>query len=219
MDAGRTKNFTDILYGVSYALSKCSTNSDRHMQILYKMTDILSRTGTISLSMINDSINNILDGTDVSISTGDVLVYSSPLSFYSAYNYEGCIKNIIKQICGIFVNDDATFNITYEYIGLLHDILFNRITDLNDILMIIPELDINQSEIIIDSNAHDAFFAGLWSFVFSESYDDAINRALSFENCPASILGITGAFASLYYGIDSVPLNWIVEFNSKFIEG
>lgn len=219
MDAGRTKNFTDILYGVSYALSKCNSNVDHHIRVLYKLTDILSSSGTISVSMIEDSVSNIFDETDTKISTGDVLVYISPVSFYSAYDYDGCIANIVKQICSIFIDDDALFNIAIEYVRLLHDILFNRITELDDILLILPELDINQSEIIVASNAHDSFFAGLWSFVFSKSYDDAINRALSFENCPASIFGITGALASLYYGIDSVPLNWIVEFNSKFIEG
>lgn len=218
MKSTRVKYITDILAGACYAMSQVPEYKIP-TELLASITRTIIDTNKVNLTDIRNGLESILTADQLrnSFNDGDVLIYISPLGFINSYEYDGKMSDVVSSICSIFTEDRIAHGVAIEYVRLLHDIAYNLIKDDNDILEILPELDVNQSEVVIDYDAKNVFFASMWSFIFSESYMDALNRAMSFDNCPISILAVTGALAGLYFGIEDIPIGWINNFINEFL--
>lgn len=87
-----------------------------------------------------------------------------------------------------------------EYINeLLH---FNRI--LKDDISKLDVNSINSSGYVIDT-----LEASLWSLLRSNSYSEAVLKAVNLGNDTDTIASITGGLAGIYYGYKSIPPKWI----------
>lgn len=67
-----------------------------------------------------------------------------------------------------------------------------------------PEEDIRSTGYVVDT-----LEASLWSFLVTESYQDAVLTAINLGGDTDTIGAITGSMAGLYYGADSIPQEWI----------
>ena len=57
--------------------------------------------------------------------------------------------------------------------------------------------------------------AALWSFYHSDSFEEAVLKAVNLGDDADTVGAITGQLAGAYYGIDSIPKKWITELRQK----
>lgn len=78
---------------------------------------------------------------------------------------------------------------------------YNRILNINISLLDIYE--INSTGYVVDT-----LEATFWTLLTTDSYDNAIIKAVNLGNDTDTIGACTGALAGLYYGIDSINESW-----------
>ena len=93
---------------------------------------------------------------------------------------------------------------------------FHRILELKvgeyDIapLPILQEEEISSSGYVLHS-----LEASLWCFLHSESYSEAVLKAVNLGEDTDTTGAITGGIAGIYYGFENIPEEWISEFVRK----
>ncbi len=167
---------------------------------------------------LNDICNRISEIKN----TGSILYAISPLTFadiFGLHHHE--LDDTIRKIVNVMNQDEKIQSLCVEFIHLLHDILWFKI-DKTDILNILPEFDILESEVICSTQEKDIFFAALWSFIFSEDYVSCYEKASNLKDTNSDIVGLACTFAGLYYGVDSIPTDWseqVFDINLKKADG
>ncbi len=86
--------------------------------------------------------------------------------------------------------------------------LFDRI--LNNDISTFPEDEIKSSGYVLDS-----LEASLWCFLNSESYSEAVLKAVNLGEDTDTTAAITGGIAGIFYGFDNIPDEWISELVRK----
>lgn len=81
-------------------------------------------------------------------------------------------------------------------------IYFERIT--NKKLETLKESDISSSGYVVHT-----LEAALWTFLTTNSYSDAILRAINLGEDTDTVAAISGGLAGIYYGVSSIPDNWL----------
>jgi ADP-ribosyl-[dinitrogen reductase] hydrolase len=82
--------------------------------------------------------------------------------------------------------------------------LFERI--LNNNISTYPEDEIKSSGYVLHS-----LEASLWCFLNSESYSEAVLKAVNLGEDTDTTGAITGGIAGIYYGFENIPEDWISE--------
>lgn len=117
-----------------------------------------------------------------------VLQIMSGLEKYSAYEK---MKSIVNE----FINTEP---ICSQYEQNIYDrILVQDISKMN-------EDSISSSGYVVSS-----LEASLWCFLNTNSYKEAVLKAVNLGNDTDTVAAITGGLAGLYYGVETVPQNWI----------
>jgi ADP-ribosylglycohydrolase len=88
-------------------------------------------------------------------------------------------------------------------IELFHKILKSNISDY-------PEDEIKSGGYVLHS-----LEASLWCFLNSESYSEAVLKAVNLGEDTDTTGAITGGIAGIYYGFESIPQEWIAELVRK----
>lgn len=144
------------------------------------------------------------------------LVWISPLAFYGIYGYSSeDLDTLVKEIINISTDNFVTVNVAVEYVHLLHDILWGKISK-NQIIEILPELDILEDELPAIRDARDTFFSALWCFTMNDNYLDTLKAAINLKSSTVYIRAIAGCLAGLYYGIDSISNELIESMNTLY---
>ena len=202
-----------MLYGAY--VGKIKYLMDQGVDISLKVLDD-STTNLVFMTRILESINSKghvlpndirsrIEGFNV---IGSVQYAISPLVFADIFGlYRHDLDEIVKQVVEIVNHDEKIQLLCVELIHLLHDILWFKI-ERDEILEIVPEFDVLESEVVCSEAEKDVFFAALWSFIFSEDYESCYEKAANLENTNSDITGLACTFAGLYYGIDSIPTDW-----------
>jgi len=86
--------------------------------------------------------------------------------------------------------------------------LFERI--LNNNISTYPEDEIKSSGYVLHS-----LEASLWCFLNSESYSEAVLKAVNLGEDTDTTGAITGGIAGIYYGFENIPEDWISELVRK----
>ncbi|NAS30029.1 ADP-ribosylglycohydrolase family protein [Flavobacteriaceae bacterium R38] len=76
--------------------------------------------------------------------------------------------------------------------------------------------DINESEIKSSGYVLHSLEASLWCFLNTDSYQEAVLKAVNLGDDTDTTAAITGGLAGLYYGYDKIPENWkkeVARFN------
>ncbi len=145
---------------------------------------------------------------------GSILCWIYLSAFCDIFTNHDTFENTVEQICRITHDNDNTVKLCTEYCYLIHDIFCNHL-DQEGILQLLPELDILAGDVPIYRDVRSTFFAGLWAFVHSTSYESAIdncselNHSDGFTNWIPTVAGI---LAGLYFGSESMPQNFIKKF-------
>jgi ADP-ribosyl-[dinitrogen reductase] hydrolase len=83
--------------------------------------------------------------------------------------------------------------------------IFNFERVLNRSVSAATESSIKSSGYVIDT-----LEASIWCFLNTDSYSDAVLKAVNLGGDTDTTGCVTGAIAGLYYGVDSIPLDWQV---------
>lgn len=157
----------------------------------------------------NDITNrfNKLNGSGNPFFDGSILFVISPLAFADIFGLHGHdLTDVIISIVSSLVDEETQW-LCIEYVHLLHDILWYKINK-NDILEILPELDVLESEVICNGDDRNVFFAALWSFIFSDDFKSCYEKASNLKNTNSDIVGVACTIAGLYYGLHGEELEW-----------
>lgn len=210
-----------VLYGAY--VGKIKYLMDQGTDISLEFLDD-STTNLVFMTRILESINlkghvcpndirNRMDGLNV---VGSVQYSITPLVFADIFGLHGHeLDEVVKQVVGIVNHDEKTQLLCVELIHLLHDILWFKI-ERDEILEIVPEFDVPESEVVCSETEKDIFFAALWSFIFSTDYTTCYEKAAGLKNTNSDITGLACTFAGLYYSVDSIPTDWSVQVFEAF---
>ncbi len=80
---------------------------------------------------------------------------------------------------------------------------YDRLKDL-DIFKSLPEDKIKSTGYVVD-----ALEAAVWSLITTDSFDQALLRAVNLGDDTDTVGAIAGGLAGLYYGYDSIPEEWL----------
>ena len=86
--------------------------------------------------------------------------------------------------------------------------LFNRILKNN--ISTFPEAEIKSSGYVLHS-----LEASLWCFMNSESYSEAVLKAVNLGEDTDTTAAITGGIAGIFYGFENIPEEWVADLVRK----
>ena len=73
-----------------------------------------------------------------------------------------------------------------------------------EVLMRLPEEEIRSSGYVVDT-----LEAAVWCFLTTGSYRDCVLRAVNLGDDTDTVSAVAGGLAGLYYGMESIPQNWL----------
>jgi ADP-ribosylglycohydrolase len=105
-----------------------------------------------------------------------------------------------------YFNLKADFKLYYPpsivmYISSAALVKFNRILEMD--ISDLPEQEIKSGGFVIDT-----LEAALWCFLTTETYTDAVLKAVNLGGDTDTTAAVTGALAGLAYGLDAIPADW-----------
>lgn len=145
------------------------------------------------------------------------LTHSHVLSIMSCYIYSYLINEYLKtiDINKAYENTRNHFKLIFEGkinkdYGNINDNkeYFNRLI-YNDISTL-EKKDIKSSGFVVDT-----LEASIWCVLTSNSYKDAVLKAVNLGDDTDTIGALTGALAGLIYGIKDIPTNWLNQLQRK----
>lgn len=219
MSSTIVRSSSSLVYGVLEAAYSGNSFNKAYLNKFLKICSSIKEKNCICLNDITSRLTDKLYADNVEYITilyndASVLTWISPLAFATIYNidysdFDSTIEEIVK-----ITHYSLVVKTAIEYVHLLHDILWDRITP-NDIVKILPELNISINSLVIDHNSiNDILLASLWCFVHSNDYNSALDKTNNFDKSNDSIRMVTGALAGLYYGnflVSSIPDNVQIE--------
>lgn len=175
------------------------------IQAIAKIIESIKKYNDFWLDDIRVNLTTI-DGLTENCEPNDgmVLCWIYLAAFSDIFVNHKMFDNIVEQICRVTHDSDESVNASLEYCHLLHDVFF-RYTDKDDILEILPELDILAGDVPVDRNVRRILMSSIWAFVHSDSFDSAMINCRELNGDSKSIEWIhivTGTLAGLYYEID-----------------
>ena len=146
---------------------------------------------------------------DYDKNNGEILCWIFPVGFFTAYDHTGTMSENVVDICKVTHDFETTKLVAVEYVRLIHDIFWKKLDYSDELLDILPELDILAGDVQCSRNAKNVFFASLWAFAHSENFESAMNNIKDLDNANECIYCVTGTLAGLYYGLQSIPKDFI----------
>ncbi|AQR94356.1 ADP-ribosylglycohydrolase family protein [Clostridium saccharoperbutylacetonicum] len=73
----------------------------------------------------------------------------------------------------------------------------------------------NEEEIKSSGYVIDTLEAAMWSFLTTDSYNEAVLKAINLGGDTDTIAAIVGGMAGTYYGFESIPNNWVQNLARK----
>ena len=61
----------------------------------------------------------------------------------------------------------------------------------------------------------DTLEAAVWSLLNTDSYEQAMIKAVNLGDDSDTVAAIAGGFAGLYYGYDAIPERWISKLQKR----
>ena len=67
----------------------------------------------------------------------------------------------------------------------------------------------NEEAIVSIHHAHLTIRAAMYCFLNTDSYEEAVLKAVNLGDDTDTTAAVTGALAGIYYGFDAIPEKWI----------
>lgn len=117
---------------------------------------------------------------------------------------------ISKEACKIYVKIAKGFISSKELNDILKDLntsdIFKRLKNIGSL----KEDNIKSSGYVVDT-----LEAALWCLCTSNSYEEALLKAVNLGNDTDTVGAVTGGLAGIVYGYDNIPKKWIKNLRKK----
>lgn len=115
---------------------------------------------------------------------------------FAGYLLAGCDKNTSYENTINFINSQCREQYGYEFKR------FIRILDKS--IISLPKEQIKSSGYVVST-----LEAVFWAFFNTENYQSSVFEAINLGGDTDTIAAITGGLSGIYYGLNSIPENWI----------
>lgn len=128
--------------------------------------------------------------------------------------YYFMVKSVIEGQESLIERLQQGLNAAYRYYrndkGNNAELLnYDRLADLN-IFKDLPEKLIKSSGYVVDT-----LEASVWCLITTDSFEEAVLKAVNLGDDTDTVGAVTGGLAGLYYGMDSIPMEWIKTIQRK----
>lgn len=136
-----------------------------------------------------------------------------PLAFTEADN------DTIAQVSAITHAHNLSKSICIDYIALARELIMGN--DIVSALSFISRTDgitkISEKEIRSSGYVADTFQAAVWCISTTNSYKDAVLRAVNLGDDTDTTAAVTGGLAGIVYGLEAIPQEWLDTLRGKDI--
>ena len=141
------------------------------------------------------------------------LTHSHPKSVIASIIYLELLQQLLDY--NKLESIENVFKITQKmYFPILPFKYVNELSTYNDFFNM-KLLDKQYSELKSSGYVVDTLFSAIWCFYYSNSFEDAVLKAVNLGGDTDTIASITGSLAGIYYGYDSIPKEWINKIVKK----
>lgn len=141
------------------------------------------------------------------------LTHSHPRSVIASIIYLELLQQLLEY--DKLESIENVFKITQKmYFPILPFKYVDELSTYNDFFNM-KLLDKQYSELKSSGYAVDTLFSAIWCFYYSNSFEDAVLKAVNLGGDTDTIASITGSLAGIYYGYDSIPKGWIDKIVKK----
>ena len=141
------------------------------------------------------------------------LTHSHPRSVIASIIYLELLQQLLEY--DKLESIENVFKITQKmYFPILPFKYVDELSTYNDFFNM-KLLDKQYSELKSSGYVVDTLFSAIWCFYYSNSFEDAVLKAVNLGGDTDTIASITGSLAGIYYGYDSIPKEWINKIVKK----
>ena len=141
------------------------------------------------------------------------LTHSHPRSVIASIIYLELLQQLLEY--DKLESIENVFKITQKmYFQILPFKYVDELSTYNDFFNM-KLLDKQYSELKSSGYVVDTLFSAIWCFYYSNSFEDAVLKAVNLGGDTDTIASITGSLAGIYYGYDSIPKKWINKIIKK----
>lgn len=141
------------------------------------------------------------------------LTHSYPRSVIASIIYLELLQQLLEY--DKLESIENVFKITQKmYFPILPFKYVDELSTYNDFFNM-KLLDKQYSELKSSGYVVDTLFSAIWCFYYSNSFEDAVLKAVNLGGDTDTIASITGSLAGIYYGYDSIPKKWINKIVKK----
>ena len=141
------------------------------------------------------------------------LTHSHPRSVIASIIYLELLQQLLDY--NKLESIENVFKITQKmYFPILPFKYVDELSTYNDFFNM-KLLDKQYSELKSSGYVVDTLFSAIWCFYYSNSFEDAVLKAVNLGGDTDTIASIAGSLAGIYYGYDSIPKEWINKIIKK----
>ena len=141
------------------------------------------------------------------------LTHSHPRSVIASIIYLELLQQLLEY--DKLESIENVFKITQNmYFPILPFKYVDELSTYNDFFNM-KLLDKQYSELKSSGYVVDTLESAIWCFYYSNSFEDAVLKAVNLGGDTDTIASITGSLAGIYYGYDSIPKKWINKIIKK----
>ena len=119
----------------------------------------------------------------------------------------GVLLRICEEVHALLTSPGSLFNSTL-LIDPAEVVMFDRLLKYD--IHMLPEAEIRSSGYVIDT-----LEAAVWCLLTTDSYSEAVLRAVNLGQDTDTTAAVTGGLAGLLYGYDGIPAEWIRQIARK----
>lgn len=120
---------------------------------------------------------------------------------------EGEDTSLSKYIPSLGINDLYDMSSTIEYLYTLMDIIYWDDVDIEDRILSKYSFigDLIEDELPTVNKIPEILYSVYWLFIFTDSFEECIQKALRLKGDTKAISILVGALAGIYYGYEKMP--------------
>lgn len=139
------------------------------------------------------------------------ITHAHPRSILGSYIYIELLQNLFANMDKGLAYKEMQIYIRKSYSDYpFKDELQNYNNILEGNLYEIKEADIKSSGYVVDT-----LEASIWAFLTTNSYKEAVLKAVNLGGDTDTIAFITGSLAGIYYKMDQIPIEWMDQITKK----
>lgn len=198
----RSHSVKDTLYGMAIGDILTNDSNDSYSSMMNSTLSVCDIIVKGKIEFDDTLALTILSKSDESFVTGiEGMIRLIPASFLP-----GDDVSLVKYLPSLGCYDFSIFLDTSGLINIMRTMIFWDSINIDEyILGQYTFIDVIEDEIPTFDMPSDSLYTACWAFVFTDSFEECLQKAYTFKGNTKAISIIAGALAGTYYGYDRIP--------------